>query len=42
MDVLVVDCPSLILLAANSIPAIAEYYDKKHQVFETAVVNHAV
>jgi hypothetical protein len=42
MDVLVVYCPSLILLDAISIPTIIEYCDKELQVFETAVGNHTV
>jgi hypothetical protein len=41
MNVLVVFCP-LILLDAISIPTIAEYCDKEHHIFATAVGNHVL
>jgi hypothetical protein len=42
MDVLVVYCPSLILLDVIAIPTIAEYCGKKHRVLATAVGNDAM
>jgi hypothetical protein len=42
MDILVVYCPSLILLDAILVPTIAEYCSKEHYVFETADGNHDV
>jgi hypothetical protein len=41
-DIIVVYCPPLILLDAFSILKIAQYYDDKIHIFETAVGNHAV
>jgi hypothetical protein len=42
MDVFVVYCPSLILIDAVSVPAIAEYCSKEHHVFEIADGIHDV
>jgi len=42
MDVLLVYCPSLILLDAILVPTIADYCSKEHHVFETADRIHDV
>jgi len=42
MDVLVVYCPSMILLDAILVPTIADYCGKDHHVFETANGNHDI